>query len=463
MQVTETLVEAADDGRLQPGLATSWVANDGAREWRFTIATGVRFHDGSSVTSASIVACLRRAMKSPGALAVAPVHAIEADGKEVVIRLREAFGPMPSLLSHASTQILAPASFDDQGKVHAVIGTGPYRVSSIEQPQDVTVEAFDGWRGHLPVIHRIHYLSVSRAETRALLAESGQADLVFNLDPAGIARLRGNPRLTLVSRTLPRTISLKVNSSGCLSDARTRLAISLAMQRSGIARGILRDPEMAATQLFPPVMQAWHDPRLAPLSTDIPRARQLLRDAGWSPARDGMLEWRGQCSPLDLRSFPDRPELPVIAAVVQENLRQIGLRVRVRIGNSGDVPGGHHDGTLQLALMARNYANFPDPAGAIAADFGPQGGDWGAMNWSNAELVERVAALLRQPERDAAESRRVADILQRELPIIPIAWYRQTVVAGERVRGVSLDPFERSYRLTEMQWKVSPVAAAVRP
>ena len=35
------------------------------------------------------------------------------------------------------------------------------------------------------------------------------------------------------------------------------------------------------------------------------------------------------------------------------------LAVQVHIGNSGDIPLGHRDGSLQLALAARNYATAP--------------------------------------------------------------------------------------------------------
>ena len=33
-----------------------------------------------------------------------------------------------------------------------------------------------------------------------------------------------------------------------------------------------------------------------------------------------------------------------------------------------------------------------------------------------------------------------------------IAWYRQHVAVNRRLQGVSLDPLERSYRLTDMHW-----------
>ncbi|HVP51923.1 MAG TPA: hypothetical protein VMT05_07435, partial [Terriglobales bacterium] len=119
-----------------------------------------------------------------------------------------------------------------------------------------------------------------------------------------------------------------------------------------------------------------------------------------------------------------------------------------------DIPLGHRAGTLTMGLMARNYGNTPNPLVTLAGDFGERGGDWGAMNWRNPEIDSLFSGLVRSPDGfDQTLARgRIAEILQSELPVIPIAWYRQTVVIGSRVSGVTLDPFERSYRLTGIRW-----------
>jgi peptide/nickel transport system substrate-binding protein len=447
MQVTETLVDAANDGTVLPGLATQWSTSANGLEWRFQLPPGAHFQDGSAVTAASVLPSLKRAQVEPGSLALAPVERLEARGNEIVVRLKRPFAPLPALLAHSSTQVLSPASFGPAGDVRSIVGTGPYRVVSIARPQSFTVVAFDGWRGRPPAIRNASYLSVSRAETRALMAESGQADLVFGLDPASLTRLRAHPTLRVEAVSIPRTIALKLNSgSPCFKDVRTRQAISLAIDRTRIARSILRDPEMAATQLFPPVLSGWHDASLPPLATDAAKARKLLAEAGW--------RGEGACSIIELRTFVDRPELPVLSAVIQEQLRQVGLHVEVNIGNSGDIPAGHRDGTLAMGLMARNYGVVPDPLVTLIGDFGERGGDWGAMNWHNPEILDLFHRLAGSPataERSIPRTG-VAKVLQTELPVIPIAWYRQTVTVGTRVSGVSLDPFERSYRLTDIQW-----------
>jgi peptide/nickel transport system substrate-binding protein len=454
MQVTETLVDAASDGTVLPGLAAKWSTSPDGLEWRFELRQGLRFHDGSLLTAASALPSLKRALVEPGSLALAPIERLDAIGNEVVVHLRQPFSPLPALFAHSSTQVLAPSSLGPSGEVLSVVGTGPYRVVSIARPQSFIVAAFDGWRGGVPPIRHATYLSVSRAETRALMAESGQADLVFGLDPASLSRLRANPHVTVEAVSIPRTIALKVDSGKpCFQDVRTRRAISLAIDRPRIARAILRDSEMAATQLFPPTLAGWHNLRLAPLATNPALARKLLADAGWRKTSQGLLSLDGACSSMELLTFVDRPELPLLSAVIQEQLRQVGLHVEVNIGNAGDIPFGHRAGTLTMGLMARNYGITPDPLVTLMGDFGERGGDWGAMNWRSPEIESLFYGLVRSHGAEQSLPRgRVAEILQSELPVIPIAWYRQTVVVGSSVSGVTLDPFERSYRLTGIRW-----------
>lgn len=462
LQIAETLMEATDDGQPTPGLAQRWSVTDDGLSWRFVLHPRRRFHDGTALTAASVLPSLRAAQVAPAVLSLAPVRDLLAEDESTVrVNLTQPCAQLPALLAHSSTLVLAPSCFDAQSRVTSVLGTGPYRITALRPPQSIEAAWFEGYGGSRPLVEQVRYLAASRSETRALMAESGQADLAFGLDPASVQRLRLRRTLRLDSVTLPRTVVLKVNvGSPWLQDVRVRQALSLAIDRAGIAKALLRDPSLVATQLLPPSLSGWHDPALSALRFDLSAARQALRDAGWREVSAGAAEggWRdarGELVTLTLRTFPDRPELPLLATALQAQWRALGLGVRVQIGNSGDIPLGHRDGSLQLGLAARNYANIPDATSTLAQDFGGQGSDWGAMGWQNAGVAQALAALSRggaSPERMSALRRQVVRVLHDELPVIPISWYRSQVAIGSRITGVRLDPLERSYRLSELTW-----------
>lgn len=449
-QVCETLVDAHDDGRLRPGLAKSWDVDVDGVNWRFTLREGAEFHDGAHVNAIAVAEALQRAQKRPGLLRHAPITSISARSGDVVIRLNKPFALLPALLAHSSTMILAPSSFNAQGGVDRIVGSGPYRVIRLDAPHGFTVEAI---RPEL-ALRRARYDAVGRSETRALMAETGQSQLAFALDAASIQRLRRVASTRILQVLVPRTMIVKVNCGHrWLLDTRVRQALSMAIDRRGIALGLLRDETLAATQLFPPTLSDWHRRDIAPLRYDPAAAKSLLRESGWVPNRDGMLARKGERFIVSLRTFPDRPELPIVAAAIQEQFRQVGIHCSVAIGNSGDIPLRHKDGTLELALAARHYALSPDPLGTLMQDFAPQGGDWGAMNWRSNALDAAISALSASSvgnTNTVSLRSQIVSTLQAELPVIPVAWYRQTAAVSPALSSLSLDPLERNWRLTDM-------------
>ncbi len=453
MGVGEMLLGADPDGRPVPMLAERWSISPDGLLHRFVLRPRVLFHDNSPLTADAAAASLRHAHAAASPLSRVPVVAIEAAGDAVLVRLSRPFAPLPAVLANYASMILAPAAYDGAGRVRAVIGTGPFRIEHFSPPLQLDVERFEGWWGSRPAVGRASYLVVSQGEARATMAESGHADLTMGLQPVTMARLRRSSRLEILTVPVPRTRILKLNAASPLfADRRVRHALSLAVDRQGIATAVLRNPAMAADQLFPPTLPGWHLPGPPP-RRDLERARALLAEAGWRPSRDGILVDAGSrrfvCRCI---TYINWPELPSIATALQAQFREIGIDMAVTIGNSSDIPRGHRDGTLEMALMARNYALVPDPLGTLLQDFPSSGGDWGAMGWSDPALDATLDALCALEGDPIALREQAARILREALPVIPIAWSELGVAVGRDLDGVTVDPFETSFRLHQIAW-----------
>ena len=445
LDVMETLVNSDATGTLSPGLADRWSVSDDGRVWRFHIRPGVRFHDGSPLTAEAAARALTWSLKKEGILAKAPVTAITAEGEEVAITLASPFAALPAFLAEYRTGILASSAYAADGTVTALIGTGAFRVTRLEPPLTLEAVRFDGYWGTPAKLDAIHYAGVSRSETRALMAESGDAGLVVSLDPASVTRLASVGTVTVHSVSLPRVLLLKLNAGSPFFDTvAERRALSLAIDRAGLAQAVLRYPA-AATQMFPPAMGAWHDPALPPLDYDPEAAKAAFAAAGWRPGPDGILQQDGQPFAVELLTYPDRPELPLTAAVLEQMLREVGIAVTINSTNSSEIPAKHAAGTLQMALFARNFALVPDPVGTLMQDYAPTG-DWGAMGWADPAFtaaVRKIAAEGGTPAEKAA----LSATLQAELPVLPIAWYQQTAAVSTRLKGIVIDPYERTFGL----------------
>jgi peptide/nickel transport system substrate-binding protein len=320
----------------------------------------------------------------------------------------------------------------------------------MEAPLSLDATAFDGYWGAAPHIANVAYSGVSRVETRALMAESGDAEFVFGLDPASVARLNMIAGVEVLSTAIPRTLLIKVNAGHpFLSDPKARQALSQSIDREGIAKAVLRYPE-GADQLFPPSLAGWHDDAVAPLTYDVEAAKTTLESLGWTPGADGILTRDGERFALTLTTYPDRPELPLVASVLEQQVRAIGVELTINTTNSSAIPAGHQDGSLDLALIARNFSLIPDPIGTVRSDY-VGNGDWGAMNWKNDEFATLVGGIARDGG-DLTDKAKAATILQEELPVIPIAWYQQTLAVSKAVEGAIIDPFERTFGLQDLRW-----------
>lgn len=376
-----------------------------------------------------------------GILSQLPISEITSEGQDVVIRLEKPFAAVPAYLVHFSTIILAPESYDASGQITRIIGSGPYKVKSLTPPLKLELEDSGSWWGGEPGIDEVSYLAAGRGETRALMAESGEADLVFSMLPVSVERLERDPDLDVRIATIPRTRILKVNAaSPFFDDVEERQALSYAIDREGITNVILRNPDLAATQLFPPALGGWHAPDLEPLTRDVDTARQLLAEAGWNPGDDGILEQDGTRFSVTLITYSNWPELPPIATAPQAQLREVSIDVEVSVGNSSEIPSRHRDGTLEMGLISRLYSIVPDPIGTLLQDYGPEGSDWGAMGWHNEELIALVDQLVAtsDPEERAPLQRRAVEILQEELPSIPITWSELAIVSNKLLERLRL-------------------------
>lgn len=453
VQLAETLVDAAQNAELQPMLAQSWSANVKGDVWTFVLRDGVKFHDGSPLAAEDVVKSLEVALTKPTALKSALISQIKAiDSQTVEITLEKPLMSLPAYLAHATSIILAKSSFDDNNNVKALIATGPYYVTKFEPPQKIEQKAFADYWGEKAKIQDVTYLANSRSETRTLLAQSKPNYLIFTLDSASLTRLQQDPNLQVKSKSLARTIQYKVNAKNPLfSDAKVRQALSDAIDRQGIAQSVMRADNAVAEQLLPPIFKDWQIK--TPTQKPDPQAiKQRLLDLGFTADANGMLQKDGKPFKFTLRTFSDRPELPIIATALQAQWRKIGIDVDVSVGNFSEIPTGHQDGTLEMALYARNYGMTPDPVGSLIEDFDPSGSDWGVMNWQDPDLTANLLKLETTKDGDAATKQQVSKIIFDERPIVPVVYYQQNAAAHKSLKGLEIDGLERNFYLNKLSW-----------
>jgi peptide/nickel transport system substrate-binding protein len=457
MGIGETLVGVQPDGKLVGLLAESWAVDPDHLTWRFRLRAA-KFHDGTSLAAADVARTLERVRSKAESLSAIPVAELRADGdRTLVIRTKTPFAPLPSYLTDYAGVVLAPSAYDGDGRPQRPIGTGPYRVTAVQGTRTIEAEAFTDYWGAKPTIPRTRYIAVVLGDTRASMAQAGEADIAFTLLPQAAQAIERSGSARILRLTIPRVRMMTMNLRlPQFADVRVRRALSLAIDRAGIANAVLHHPPSAATQLLPPLLTGWYDPALPPLKQDVPEAKRLLAEAGWQPGADGVLVKDGQKLQAGMLVPANRPEIPVMAQAMQAQFREIGFAVDVKPGPSNALPGAVRDGSLQTALLARTYVNVPDPIGTILPDFASDHPVWTSPGFVDPDLraiVQRYIATFDEAALPPLR-KQIVTILQDQLPVIPVSWYEHNAAVSTHVAldSVTLDPFEQSYLVPAMRW-----------
>ncbi|HJE69543.1 MAG TPA: ABC transporter substrate-binding protein, partial [Pseudomonas oryzihabitans] len=99
-------------------------------------------------------------------------------------------------------------------------------------------------------------------------------------------------------------------------------------------------------------------------------------------------------------------------------------------------------------------ALVPDPLVTLLNDFSHGGAEWGPLGWQNPAFDQALATLLASDDPAEQQRQRYAAMaqVQKDLPVIPVAWYRQTMAVSNAVEGAAIDPFERTFGLSTLRW-----------
>jgi len=311
--------------RLAPGLAESWETSD-YQTYRIKLRHGVPFHDGHELTSADVVYTFNTMMDpaqgSPFRGAFRDVQRVVAiDRYTVDFELTQ---PSGSFLPNLVFKIV-PAGAGRELRNHP-IGTGPYEFVSYVVDDRLEMRAFRNYFDGLPRNNGLVMKVVPDDIMRGLELRKRTSDLIVNdLVPDMVYQLEKE------GLTLTKTEGVDYQYIGfnfrdpVLRDKRVRHAIGHAIDRQAIVDFLRRGLATVADTMLSPVNWAY-EPNVPVLEYDPDRAKALLDEAGY-PDPDG----DGPRPRLSLSFKTSNVEYSRLqAAVIQQNLREVGIDVDVR-------------------------------------------------------------------------------------------------------------------------------------
>jgi peptide/nickel transport system substrate-binding protein len=285
-------------------LAKSWTVSDDRLTYTITLHQGVKFHDGSELTSADVKASWDKIV-FPAEGVISPrrgnyqmVKSIEApDRSTVVFRLHH---PSPTFLMSLANPynfIYAKKYLDTDPhyyKTHT-LGTGPFKLKTYVRGSYVELERNpDYFKKGLPYLDGIKYFIITDTSARVTALRSGRVDAELRFLPPGdadaIKQSLGDKVVVAKIQSLSNFgVTFNVDKKP-FDDERVRKALTLALDRYDMAKTLapITNLELVGGMMPPTGQWAWSPEELEALpgfsrdhAGNLREAKRLLAEAGF--------------------------------------------------------------------------------------------------------------------------------------------------------------------------------------
>ncbi|MCL2394536.1 MAG: ABC transporter substrate-binding protein [Acidimicrobiaceae bacterium] len=420
-QSAEYLVYVNANGSLRPVLATSWSSDKTARSWTFKLRPNVKFHDGTTLSSADVVATFDRLVdpKSQssaltdfqGILAPGGIHAVDAS--TVRFDLESPFADFPYLVSSTNYNTLVlPKAYKGNFQAQPV-GTGPFIQQSFTHNQGATFRRNPNyWDSGKPYLDEVNFTFYQDQQAQLLGLQGGSVDTVVTISSSEIPTLEGTSGLRVrnVNGSATYTLWMRVDRKP-FTDRRARQAVAWAIDRQGLIATALNGKAVPGNDHFFGPTMPFRPNNLPQRVQNLSRAKALLQAAGV----------HGETVTLTTENTPPAPDY---ATLVKNDLAKIGLNVKLNIMSQSAFYGsGKNQPWLEVPFGIVDWAARAIPAQYLNPVL-ESNGVWNSPHYKNPELdtlIRRYNATLGHAQRQSLTNQ-IAHITFNDVPVIVAYW-----------------------------------------
>jgi peptide/nickel transport system substrate-binding protein len=378
--IYDTLVTYNNKLQVTPDLATSWSFSNGGKTITFQLRKGVQFTDGTTFTSANVVASLNRVKDPKTADAassfIASVTKIVPAGTYTVkLLLSHPDASVLNGLTSLNLAMLSTKSIAAGTLSKTPVGTGPYEFVSWVPNNSFTVKANPGWWGGKVTVPQVEIKTIPNEQSIASALEAGTVQIGLMTQPQITEHLPSSIDVQKVLDLSYRALMLQ-DRTGPLANLYNRLAMACALNR----QAVLTSSVLGQGKIIGPVPIGpfTSNPISAVCPTqNISRAKSYLQKAG-NPS--GFTFTALTSTDLDATSSAQ-------AIAVQSQLKQAGITMNIQNLASNAYIQDWLKGAFQAAF-AENDAD-PNPYTMYGRYFAP-GANLGIPSGYSSASLQRI-------------------------------------------------------------------------
>jgi peptide/nickel transport system substrate-binding protein len=419
--ITESIMRLTPQLLIEPGLAESHSAPDNLTNV-YTIRQGVKFHDGTPMTTADVVFSMKRHLNpaSYWAFAYFNVKSIEQTGAwEVTVHMKRPDVIFPGLMATPAGGVGPQAYVTAKGKNYGTakagpVGTGPFKFTSWNPGSNITISRNDSYwdTAHAPKTKSVVFSFIPEESTMTTGLLSGEIDGAYHTPYSGLSQLRSSSVGTLyLGKSMLFTVIYVSTSTGPLANSNVLKALLMAIDRQALASTVYSGAATPLPSTMTPLGQwgyaqsqaAAAYQKLPPPVLDLAGAKKLMQGVDTS----------GTFVIATRASFQRYIN---IASIVQDAGKKLGLNIQIKPVNPNDYGNLFFSDSARKGIdlfISENYADIPEPLETLYITVTPQPANALTYNYNDYNNPT-VTSALRKAVAEADPSKRASLIIDAQ-------------------------------------------------
>ena len=468
-QLLEGLVVVGKDGKIAPGVATSWENKD-FKVWTFKLRDNAKWSNGDPVTAQDFVYSWQRTTDpktaSPYATYLADAHVTNAqaivDGKAkpdtlgvkavdphtLEVTLTEPVPYFVDMLTHSSVLPVHKGTVEKGGEKWtqpgSFVGNGAYTLKEWTVNSKIVLERNKNyWNDAATQINQVEILPIQEETTDVNRFKAGEIDVTANALPTDMfAQLKTDLGAQVHVDPYLCTYYYEFNTKKApFNDPKVRRALSLALDRDVITEKVMQQGQTPAYAFTPPATNDYkaNKPEWQGWSKEqrIAEAKKLLNEAGYSDAK-----------PLDVTLLYNTSENHKKVAVAATALWKQSLGfVNVTLDNKEwkTFLDNRKTGNYQFA-RAGWCADYNEPSSFLNILKSGNSNNYGKYASADFDAVMAKTLVAGTTNEQRADLYQQAEVqADKDTPVIPIYHYVSPRLIKPYVEGFSKDPLDKFY------------------
>lgn len=321
MNVFEGLLGFNAKGEFIPSIAESYTISADELTYTFKIKKGILFHDGKDCTAKDVKYTYEKLAGLDGSKALNSALAAELvkvecpDDATVVMTLKTKDA---GFLSKATISVVEK-DYDKNGTMP--IGTGPYKFVEYTKGQKVVLEKNDKYStiaDRKPTVNRVEFVIMTDENAKLMALKSGSLDIA-GITPSNVTALGSDFNIVKGPQNMVQVFALN-NKIKPLDNLKVRQAICYAIDKNEIINSVVDGNGTKVESFLSPSMATYYNDKITAYSTDIAKAKTLMKEAGYEKGFDLTIK-----VPSNYQTHVDT------AQVIKNQLAKIGVNVKIQL------------------------------------------------------------------------------------------------------------------------------------